>query len=124
MKKLTRTKREAIRKHRKYWKRIANETPYRPKPSSSDVINDCYFCHYTVERQEGRIVEKSEWIKPHYKSCVKFCPGLWKDPEGLVLNSCEEQSSLYSLWSASVNQLLSTRYALAIANIEIRKETR
>jgi len=121
MKKLTRTKAETVQEHRKLWKRIAKDS-LAAKLELSGVINNCYFCHYTVERREGRVILDNGWLYyPRRIDCKRFCPGLWKDAAGRILSKCVCFGSSYYLW-AFCSSDKAKDYALEVANIEIRRE--
>lgn len=124
MKKLTYTKREAIKLHRKLWNSLAS-SGIREKPFLN-IINNCYFCHYAFEKSKGRMASHLEIGENINRSVCKHCPGVWpKSNELLFMNNRNDspcEKSHYGEWTLTDKTEFLERMKLAkqIAEIEIK----
>jgi hypothetical protein len=114
MKKLTFTKNEAVRLHRKMWRELA-ETGVSIKPKLSGVLSDCFACHYDYEK--GKI---------EFTSDCAFCPFIWpEEAAGLDRKECQymcnESDGLYYKWRNTESPEERKALALQIANLPIHK---
>lgn len=112
MKKLTFTKKETIRLHRKMWHWLAKnpEKHKRDWPGwkniKENVINYCFACQYAMDKAEKN------------KITCYFCPFLWERA-----TICQASISPYSKWlyTHKTRRKLRSKYAFRIATLKIRR---
>jgi hypothetical protein len=111
-KKLTYTKREAIRLHRELWNMLAKAGC--DKPFILGVMSSCYLCQYVYEKA-GTTARGA---------CNQYCPADWSAPDTIAkIPTCVDRGTYYRKWdyleSADPRK---KDFAKLIANIPIRKK--
>lgn len=113
-KKLTFTKQEAIRLHRKQWHWLAkNPTKQKRhwpgwKRIKETVFNDCFACQYAMEKGDD------------CKSCA-FCPFLWNGAK-----TCQGAGSPYQKWffTDKTDTARRAQFAFEVATLKVRRQPR
>lgn len=138
------TREEAIRRHRRMWNWLADETEQTGEPIAksnafkhfgwdvADAFALCWCCEWVYSK-----CNKFDFDKVYYKSACSFCPLDWSNGEKKILKAtCSKimsddghmNAGLYKQWWFKTNNeqnlVEAARLARIIANLPEKKEVK
>lgn len=120
---------EALVRHQRKWKWIADTTREKCRP----VVSMEYFTRMETDEYDVdvflnhagdhfcKFVEDNLKIENHFERC-QHCPLQWKDKSGNPVCTCYDEDSLVSEWLEERDVAKSAELAERIANLELKPQ--
>lgn len=109
------TKREAIKKHREMWRKLAI-SGLDTKPSMPGVLNNCFLCSYGESKGNIGLIN-DEFLE---KIC-SICPLEWPKLNLETKHKATCEKSFFELWNTCEDEHGRKLIAIAIANLKEKK---